>query len=106
MQLQPIVYVTNMQDSIVWYSQLLDMKPTQTSDHWTTFDVDGTTLALHASEKSEGAGDVGLSLVVVEALETAAARMQIQTIDDQPFGRSFVVVDPDGTRIQVNEHQS
>jgi len=105
MQLQPIVYVTNMERSLAWYAGLLNLTPAQTSDHWSTFDVAGTTLALHASDAVQGPGDVGLSLVVTEALEAAAERMQVDAIDEQPFGRSFVVVDPDGVQIQVNEHR-
>ena len=104
MHLQPIVYATNMQRSIEWYEQLLNQSTSMRSDHWTTFDVGGATLALHHSDEAQGAGDVGLSLVVTEPLETVAARMNVDQIDEQPFGRSFTVVDPDGTRIQVNEH--
>ncbi len=111
MKLQTIVYVASMEDSIRWFSELLAVEPTVRSDHWTSFEVGGGYLALHLAGDGEDGDDVGgtgavaLSLVVDEPLEAVAERVApTRPIADEPFGRSFVVTDPDGNRIQVNEH--
>ena len=105
MRIQTIVYVTDMHRSVIWYGQLLDTAPALKSEHWTTFELDGGTLALHVHDKRLPAGSVELSLVAA-GLESVAARINdAEAIVEQPFGRSFVCTDPDGTRIQVNEHQ-
>ncbi len=105
MQVQPIIYVSQMQRSIEWYSLLLDTSPELVSDHWTTFGVGGAIVALHASDDANAEGSVALSLVAPTPLENTAARLGADaTIVDHPFGRSFIATDPDGTRIQVNEH--
>lgn len=105
MKLQTIVYVSSMDTSIGWYSTLLGVEPTVRSEHWTSFEVGGANLALHLTDRAAGQGDVALSLVVDEPLEAVAARVEpTRAIADEPFGRSFVVTDPDGVVIQVNEH--
>jgi predicted enzyme related to lactoylglutathione lyase len=53
-----------------------------------------------------------LPIVYVTDMERAVARLEahgvrtIEPIIDEAFGRSFGVRDPDGTRIQVNEHDA
>jgi len=103
--LQPIVYVTDMDRSIAWYGNVVAREPASTSEHWSTFDVGGVTLALHHSDGASSEGSVGLSLVVDDDLEAFLERTGLNAaIQDQPFGRSLTIVDPDGTPIQVNEH--
>ncbi len=105
MRLQPIVYVTDMASSLGFYGRLLDALPAVTSEHWSTFEVGGATLALHLTDVALGAGMVELSLVADTPLEDIHARAGDPTpIVEQPFGRSFTVSDPDGASIQVNEH--
>lgn len=106
MKLQTIVYVTAMDVSVDWFATLLGAEPTLRSEHWTSFEVGGANLALHLTDEAQGQGDVALSLVVSERLEAVAERVApTRAIADEPFGRSFVVTDPDGTTIQVNEHR-
>lgn len=105
MQLQPIVYVTDMERAIAWYTTLVGTEPAMTSDFWTSYPVSGGNLALHYVEEALAPGSVALSLVTDESLETVMERVPAADgITEQPFGRSIVVVDPDGTKIQVNEH--
>lgn len=109
--LQPIVYVTEMDRSISWYSTLLGTAPSFSSEHWSTFTLGDSTLALHdlddpADRGSVDRGSVELSLVVDDSLEALRGRTGWDAaIEDQPFGRSLVYEDPDGTPIQVNEHR-
>lgn len=107
MKLQPIVYVTNMDQAIAWYTTLLGIEPSVASEYWTSYTVGGANLALHFSDEASVPGAVELSLVTEEPLETVMARVTaVDGITEQPFGRSIVVVDPDGTKIQVNEHNA
>lgn len=105
MKLQPIVYVTDMDRAISWYSTLLEVEPANASSHWTTFAIGDGTLALHYNDVALPGGSVDLSLVAPAPLESVSDRVPgAGGIDEQPFGRSLVVIDPDGTKIQVNEH--
>ncbi len=107
MKLQPIVYVTDMERSIAWYSALLDSQPAYASSHWTSFPVAGGTLALHLTDEAITSGGVELSLVTEVPLEAVQTRVEVSRgIADEAFGRSLVVHDPDGTSIQVNEHDA
>ena len=107
MKLQPIVYVTDMERSTAWYARLLGGEPDLAGGHWTTFPVEGGHLALHLTSDALDVGSVELSLVVDEALEEVAARLPPHRgIADEAFGRSLVLRDPDGTLIQVNEHDA
>lgn len=55
-------------------------------------------------------GRVELSLVATEPLEAVLERLgaagiePVRGISDEAFGRSVVLEDPDGTPVQVNEH--
>jgi len=104
MRAQPIVYVTDMDRSIKWYRRLLGVDTTLQSDHWTTFTLGDATVALHHADESLEPGSVALSLVCDGPVEQVVERMGQAAIATQPFGRSVDYVDPDGLRIQVNEH--
>ena len=106
-----IVYVTDMDESLAWYRSLLpDAELVSTSPFWSELAADGGTVALHATDSIDRGNQVGLSLVADQPLETVGDRLAASGIDvarsiqEEPFGRSMVVEDPDGLRIQVNEH--
>lgn len=111
MQLQPIVYVTDMDRAVTWYATLLDVQPGYQSPAWTSLAVGGATLGLHITDDQPAESRVALSLVATEPLEELAGRLEAagiaiaKPIGEEDFGRSLVVVDPDGTAIQVNEHR-
>jgi catechol 2,3-dioxygenase-like lactoylglutathione lyase family enzyme len=115
MRLVPIIYVTDIQRAVAFYSALgADVGPTGINAYWTEMTLHGSTFALHI----HGAfGDVcaqrlGLSLIAEQPLETIAAGLAEHAIHldrgitDESFGRSMVVRDPDGLAIQINEHDS
>lgn len=107
MKLQPIVYVTDMGAATGWYSALLGRAPDVSSEHWTTFPVGDGHLALHlgGGDLATEGGRVALSLVADEPLEMLVKRVDVhRAIAEEAFGRSFVVADPEGTLIQINEH--
>ena len=110
MRLQPIIYTTDMPAAVAWYSTVLGGEPTYTSDTWTSFEVAGATLGVHRVEALPERGRIELSLVATEALQEVLARVTaagiepVRGIADETFGRSFVLEDPDGSPVQVNEH--
>lgn len=111
MKLQPIVYVTDMDRSVEWYCTVLGARPGYRSPAWTSLPVGDATLGLHIIDSRSEGSHVALSLVATEALEAVSSRLEeagitiAKPICEEDFGRSLVVVDPDGTTIQVNEHR-
>ena len=112
MRLQPIVYTTDMAETVGWYRTVLGLDPVYTSDMWTAFAVGDATLGIHAVQEPAGEGGVALSLVATEPLEQIESRLAgagvipETGIQDETFGRSLLLRDPVGNAVQVNEHGS
>lgn len=110
MKLQPIIYTEDLNRAVDWYGTVIGGEPAYRSDVWTSFDIDGTTLGIHRVDSLADRGRVELSLVTAEPLEAVLFRLAdhgieaVQGIQDETFGRSVVLEDPDGTPVQVNEH--
>lgn len=110
MRLQPIVYTSDTARSVAWYSKVIDAEPSYASEAWTAFEVGGATLGIHHVAERPTATYLEISLVSAEALEDVIARLATHDIEpaegirEQPFGRSFLLRDPDGAPVQVNEH--
>lgn len=109
MQLQTIVYVTDMERSIEFYEKLGFEVDYRGGPVWTAFQGDDGVLALHLVEDMPEGSRVAVSLVAPKPLEATVenltdAGIEPSPIEEQPFGRSTVVRDPDGLAIQINEH--
>ena len=109
MQLQTIVYVTDMERSIGFYERLGFVVAYRGGPVWTAFQGRDGVLALHLVEELPAGSRVAVSLVADSSLEStveslAAVGIEAAPIEEQPFGRSTVVHDPDGLAIQINEH--
>lgn len=109
MQLQTIVYVSDMDRSVTFYEELGFVVAYRGGPVWTAFRGTDGVLALHLAEELPPPGRVALSLVSDAGLEDvvdrlAAAGIEATAIEEQPFGRSTVIRDPDGLAIQINEH--
>ena len=112
MKLMPLIYVTDMEKSISFYSKLLPASTVvTTSPYWTELNVGGSSLALHITESVDHSGDgVAVSLDAATTLEQVLSLLEEAGITPtgeicaQPFGRSVTVTDPDGLVIQINEH--
>jgi catechol 2,3-dioxygenase-like lactoylglutathione lyase family enzyme len=102
--LMPIVYVQDMDSSIAFYERL-GFAPKSRGEMWSELAAgDGAVLALHKAP-ADHVGRVELALVAEEPLERVAELVPpYRGIADEAFGRSLVVQDPDGMKIQVNEH--
>lgn len=110
MQLQPIVYTTDMERAVAWYGLVLDTDPAYASDVWTSFSVGSATLGVHHVTERPVDSNVVLSLIAEGSLDEELIRLEesgiaiARGIQDEPFGRSLVVLDPDGGAVQINEH--
>jgi catechol 2,3-dioxygenase-like lactoylglutathione lyase family enzyme len=107
----PIVYVTDMERSLAWYRAVIpNAAVVSSSPFWTELSIDGAALALHSTESPTPGTQVGLTFATPVPLEDVAITLSgagiepAREISDEPFGRSMVLEDPDGLRIQVNEH--
>lgn len=111
MRLQPIVYTTDPAVAVDWYATVLGIKPSYQSDVWTSFETDGATLGIHRVDSLPDRGRVELSLVTAEPLEAVELRLADHGIEpsrgiaDEAFGRSLLLEDPDGTPLQINQHE-
>lgn len=111
MRLQPIVYTTDVEMAVAWYSKVLGAAPGYSSDMWTSFAVGDGALGIHYVEERAGESKVGLSLLTTDPLEQVVSRLEAAAIgiergiQDETFGRSILVRDPDGSLVQINEHQ-
>ncbi len=114
MKLTPLVYVTDMDRAISFYTSVLpNAKVVTSSPYWTELLVGEATLALHIANEVDHAGDsMGLGIDAAVPLENVITDLQAAGIEpsgeicDQPFGRSVTVRDPDGLPIQINEHSN
>lgn len=109
MQLQTVVYVTDMERSIAFYEYLGFTVEYRGGPVWTAFKGADGALALHTVEEMPEPGRVALGLVADRPLEEiieslAGHSIEASRIEAQSFGRSTVVRDPDGLPIQINEH--
>ncbi|MCP5025201.1 MAG: VOC family protein [Actinomycetia bacterium] len=112
MKLLPIVYVTNMDRSVRFYT-LLGFRPSTVGEFWSELEAgSGAMLGLHgATGPLDGGTQVELNLVADQPLEEISRlagdhQMKVaREIRDEIFGRSFVLTDPDGLAIQVNEYR-
>ena len=110
MKLQPIIDTTEMDQTVDWYSTVLSTRPAYRSDVWTSFSVGGANLGIHRVDQLPSESRVELSLVADVPLEEllhdfAAQAVTVERgVQEETFGRSLVVKDPDGLLVQINEH--
>jgi catechol 2,3-dioxygenase-like lactoylglutathione lyase family enzyme len=112
MKVMPIRYVADMAASIRFYEVLgLDAGDQSRSGNWAELPAAGGMVALHTALTSEniGPGEIELSFEAEEPLEKISERLttagfEHEAIVDEAFGRSLGVRDPDGVRLQINEH--
>ena len=113
-KLVPVVYVTDMKRSLSWYRALLpDAELVTTSEYWSEFSFGASaSLALHRTDTITAGSQVGVALEADRPLEQLATDLSAagialhRNIQEEVFGRSLCVEDPDGLVIQVNEQDA
>ena len=111
LRLLAIVYVSDMARSFAFYRALgfVGELPEGDAPVWLPMQLGGFPLALHTVGELPHGGQVGIAFSA-DDLDAVAADLRVADIEiarpiqDEPFGRSLVVRDPDGLLIQINEH--
>jgi lactoylglutathione lyase len=112
-----VVYCSDMDRSVRFYSELLGLPVKFKSQKWTELHSGGTTLALHVVEAAQSkhgvSGDdgAGSSAPAFEVLdldkfyeEKKSGGVQFAMAPTmQEFGKIAILLDPDGLRISVTE---
>ncbi len=106
----PIVYVSDMAQSLPFY-QALGFRIHNEGQVWSELRLGEARLALHTTDPLPG-GPLRIELAFathlpLEALITrlTEAGLSIENeINDEAFGRSLLLRDPDGLPLQINEH--
>ncbi len=109
MKLMPIRYCADVAASTRFYGALgLPVGPASRSGDWVELPAPAAMLALHVAGPDD-AGRCELAFETDEPLEVVADRLReagfpVEALVDEAYGRALRVVDPDGVRVEVNEH--
>jgi lactoylglutathione lyase len=112
-----ILLVSNMERSIKFYSETLELPIKTRSKEWTEFFTNDTVLALHPAEKKSSLKTGSGALVGFEVidLDSTVKRLKEKKVKfykkpkDEPFGKHAIIKDPDGHLIslaEINEKSS
>jgi predicted enzyme related to lactoylglutathione lyase len=107
-----ILFVENPLKSAAFYSLLLEKKPLEESSTFALFGLpNGTQLGLWSKHTAEpkvqltgGGSEIAFSVENVDTTYEKWQSLHVQVAQvptDMDFGRTFVVLDPDGHRIRV-----
>lgn len=107
-----LLFVTNPQKSSLFYQDIFDMKPIEESPTFAMFALEnGVQLGLWSKYTAEplvqapsGAMEICFPTENVDELYEKWAKKQVtiaQKPVDMDFGRTFVLLDPDGHRIRI-----
>jgi catechol-2,3-dioxygenase len=110
MKLMPILHVSNVDRSLEFYGTLGFTTALEgRSGHWAEMSLGDAILGLHHADPLPPiTGRIELCLLIQEPLERLLERLRVEQpfIVDEAFGRSFVLHDPDGNAVQINEHDA
>jgi catechol 2,3-dioxygenase-like lactoylglutathione lyase family enzyme len=107
-----ILLVSNMEKSIKFYSEILELPIKTRSKDWTEFFNNDTVLALHPAPKKKGILKTGSGTLVgfeVTDLGSTVKKLEEKRVKffkrpkEEPFGRHAIVRDPDGHLISIAE---
>jgi lactoylglutathione lyase len=107
-----ILLVSNMEKSIKFYSEILELPVKSRSKDWTEFFNNDTVLALHPAPKKKKTLKTGSGILVgfeVIDLESSVKKLKEKRVKfykrpkEEPFGKHAIVQDPDGHLISIAE---
>ncbi|MFQ5460273.1 MAG: VOC family protein, partial [Anaerolineae bacterium] len=105
-----IVFVSDMDRSLAWYEQVLGLVPKVRHGDWATFDLPGTTLALHATGDMPTGGQRTMACFDVEDYAAAKSDLEAKGCrfvfeNSTPASIFGTFTDPDGTQLQILQRQ-
>jgi catechol 2,3-dioxygenase-like lactoylglutathione lyase family enzyme len=107
-----ILLVSNMEKSIKFYSDVLELPVKTRSKDWTEFFNNDTVLALHPAPKKKKTLKTGSGSLVgfeVTDLDSTVKKLKekrekfFKRPKEEPFGKHAIVQDPDGHLISIAE---
>jgi len=107
-----ILLVSNMEKSIKFYNEILELPIKAKSKDWTEFFNKDTVLALHPAPKKKRILRVGSGTLVgfeVSDLNSTVEKLKQKRVKffkkpkEEPFGKHAIVQDPDGHLISIAE---
>jgi lactoylglutathione lyase len=107
-----ILLVSNMEKSIKFYSETLELPIKTRSKDWTEFFNNDTVLALHPAPKKKTILKSGSGTLVgfeVTDLDSTVKKLKERRVKffkrpkEEPFGKHAIVQDPDGHLISIAE---
>ena len=108
-----ILLVSDMDKSIKFYRDVLELPIKNTSSEWVEFFSSGTVLALHPSKsKSRTKNSRVLVGFMVSDLESVAKKLKDKKVEffkepkEESFGKHAIIADPDGHLISIAEISS
>jgi lactoylglutathione lyase len=105
-----ILLVSNMEKSIRFYSDILELPVKSRAKDWTEFFKNDTVLALHPAPKKKKTLKTGSGILVgfeVTDLDSTVKKLKEKRVKffkkpkEEPFGKHAIVQDPDGHLISI-----
>jgi lactoylglutathione lyase len=108
-----ILLVSDMDKSIKFYRDVLELPIKNTSSEWVEFFSSGTVLALHPSKSKSRTKNSGVLVgFMVSNLETVAKKLKDKKVEffkepkEESFGKHAIIADPEGHLISIAEISS
>ena len=108
-----ILLVSDMDKSMKFYRDVLELPVKNTSAEWVEFFSSGTVLALHPSKNKTRTKNSGVLVgFMVSNLESVAQKLKDKNVEffkkpkEESFGKHAIIVDPDGHLISIAEISS
>jgi lactoylglutathione lyase len=108
-----ILLVSDMDKSIKFYRDVLELPIKNTSSEWVEFFSSGTVLALHPSKSKNRTKNSGVLVgFMVSDLEPVATKLKDKKVEffkepkEESFGKHAIIADPDGHLISIAEISS
>ena len=107
-----ILLVSNMEKSIRFYSDILELPVKSRAKDWTEFFKKDTVLTLHPAPKKKKTLKTGSGILVgfeVTDLDSTVKHLKEKRVKffkkrkEEPFGKHAIVQDPDGHLISIAE---
>ena len=105
-------YVHDMKKSVQYYQEMLNLTPEEESSQWTTFNLNGHRICLHATEANVEINGHGVLIASVTNLEEMTAEMKkrgVEIVKDihQVCENGFAVdiKDPSGNLLSFFEYR-